>query len=174
MADSSTPRPLRKATRSIVVKAPLSAAYKQWVDLESFPDFLEPVSSVAVTSETYSHWVLSVGRITREFDAEILEQIPDDHLSWRTIGGDLAFTGRADFAAVDDDSTRVTLSVSWEPHTAAERAAATVGIDARVIASALRSYAKHLVSTGGPKGRSHVTIKSVDRDDPPPANAERV
>ncbi|MCS5715170.1 SRPBCC family protein [Herbiconiux sp. CPCC 205716] len=176
MADSTIPRParpLRKATRSIVVKAPLSAAYKQWVDLESFPDFLEPVSSVEVTSETYSHWRLSVGRITREFDAEILEQIPDDHLSWRTIGGELAFTGRADFAAVDDASTRVTLSVSWEPHTAAERAAATVGIDARVIASALRSYAKHLAVTGGPKGRSHVTIKSVDSDDPPPANAVR-
>jgi uncharacterized membrane protein len=164
---------MTEAHHSVVVHAPLSAVYLAWIDLESFPSFLDPVESVESSSETYSHWVLSVGRVRREFDAEILEQIPDDHLSWRTISGDLAFRARADFAATDEESTRVTLTVDWEPRTGAERAAAAVGVDDRVVRSALRAFARHVESTGGPKGRSHVTIRAVDRDDPPPANAPR-
>jgi uncharacterized membrane protein len=160
-----------QARHSVVVAVPVSAAYKQWIDVESFPQFLDPVESVTPAGDIYSHWVLRAGRIMREFDAEILEQLPDDHVSWRTIGGDLAFSGRVDFADAGEDRTRVTLTIDWEPSTAPERAAAVVGIDDRVVRSALKSFARHLETTGGPKGRSHVTIRSVDRDDPPPANA---
>ncbi|MFB2556664.1 SRPBCC family protein [Herbiconiux liangxiaofengii] len=164
---------MRQARHSVVVPVPIAAAYKQWIDVESFPLFFHPVSSVSQTAEAYTHWVVTVGRIVREFDAEIVEQIPDDHVTWRTIGGDLAFTARADFVSDGDGSTRVTLTVDWDPGSAAERAAAAVGVDGRVVRSALRSYARYLEKTGGPKGRSHVTIRSVDREDPPPANAPR-
>jgi uncharacterized membrane protein len=158
---------MTEAQYSATVDVPLAAAYKQWIDFESFPQFLDAVTNVETTSETYSHWTLSVGRLTREFDAEILEQLPEQRVAWRTIGGDISFSGRAEFEAVDGDSTRVTLTVVWQPSTATERAAAALGADDRTVRMALRSFKQHTEATGGPPGRSHVMLASIDRDESP-------
>ena len=41
----------------IEVDVPLTAAYNQWTQFESFPRFMEGVESVTQVTDTRNHWV---------------------------------------------------------------------------------------------------------------------
>ncbi len=64
--------------KSIDVDVPVSTAYNQWTQFESFPQFMEGVDRIDQTSDRMTHWVTSIGGVTREFDAQITEQHPDE------------------------------------------------------------------------------------------------
>ncbi|HXH33946.1 MAG TPA: SRPBCC family protein [Plantibacter sp.] len=150
------------AQQSTVVDLPIAAVYKQWVDFESFPTFLPAVREVTRTSDVYSRWTLSLGRLSRHFVAEIVEQLPEERLAWRTIEGDVWFSGAAVFEAVDKEHTRVSLTVDWQPTTAVERAADTLGMADRTVRAALRAFKDFIESTGGPSARSRIKLVSSD------------
>jgi uncharacterized membrane protein len=155
---------MTNAQHTVSVEAPIAAVYQQWLDVESFPQFIPLVREVTTSAEIYSHWTISVGRLTRSFDAEIVEQLPEERVSWRTITGDVTATGEATFSETSDTRTAVTLSVTWEPSTPAERAAAALGTDDRAVKAALRAFKSHVETNGGPSGHSYVTLRSVDAD----------
>ncbi|MFB2582696.1 SRPBCC family protein [Herbiconiux sp. P15] len=152
------------AEHHVTIDVPIAAVYQQWIDVGSFPEFLAGVRSVTGSTDFYSHWTIGIGRITREFDLEITEQLPEERVAWRTITGDVSFTGHADFQAVSDLSTSVSLTIDWSPGSAAERAAALIGADDRVVRAALDEFKAHVEKTGGPSGHSYVTLKSVDAE----------
>lgn len=147
---------------AVTVELPIAAVYKQWVDFESFPQFLPAVREVTKTGEVYTRWTLSIGRISRHFVAEITEQLPEERVAWRTIEGDVWFSGDAVFEAVDKKRTRVTLSVDWRPVTPVERAADALGMAGRVARTSLRAFKDYIETTGGPSGRSRVKLVSSD------------
>lgn len=153
---------MTRAQHSETVQAPIAAVYQQWLDVESFASFMPAVRSAESTSEYYSRWTLSIGGITRTFDAEIIEQLPEERVRWRTLTGDVTVEGSVTFEARSDDRTSVTLAVDWQPATAAERAAAALGVDDRAVAAALRGFSRHVESTPAPKGHSYVTLRAVD------------
>jgi uncharacterized membrane protein len=68
--------------KSVDVAVPVSTAYNQWTQFESFPEFMEGVDEITQLSDTRTHWRTSVGGVTREFDAEITEQHPELRLAW--------------------------------------------------------------------------------------------
>lgn len=147
------------------IRAPIAAVYQQWLDLESFPGFAPMVRSVTVTAELYSRWTLSIGRLSREFTAEITEQLPEERVAWRSLAADALHTGIATFTAISDSTTRVGVSVEWTPSTRLEHVAVVVGADDRAVRSLLRGFARHAEQDTGPKGHSYITLKSVDADD---------
>ena len=57
----------------------MRTAYNQWTQFESFPHFMEGVERIDQLTPTLTRWVTKFGGVEREFDAEITEQIPDDH-----------------------------------------------------------------------------------------------
>jgi uncharacterized membrane protein len=156
---------MTEARHTVTIEAPIAAVYQQWLDVESFPAFVPAVQEVTTSADVYSHWTLSIGGITREFDAEITEQLPEERVSWRTITGDILFTGVVTFVERAEDRTDVTLSVTWTPETAAERAAIVIGVDDHAVRAALKGFKQYVETHGGPSGHSHVTLRSVDRDD---------
>lgn len=72
---------------SVEVEVPVRTAYDQWAQFESFPRFMEGVESVAQRDDFYLHWMAKVGGVRREWDAEVIEQIPDERLAWRATDG---------------------------------------------------------------------------------------
>ena len=80
-------------TESVDVNVPVSTAYNQWTQFESFPQFMEGVESVTQTDKVHTRWVTSVGGARREFDAEITEQHPDERVAWKSVGGDTKHAG---------------------------------------------------------------------------------
>ncbi|MGA1835881.1 SRPBCC family protein [Herbiconiux sp. 11R-BC] len=153
---------MTEAHHTETIDAPIAAVYQHWLDVGSFPSFMPAVRSVTTSSDFYSQWTLAIGGLTRSFDAEIVEQLPEQRVSWRSITGDLALEGRAEFQAASDVRTTVTLTVTWNPTTAAERAAAALGADDRALRVALGGFKRHVESSDHPAGRSYVTLRSVD------------
>lgn len=115
-------------TDRIDVKAPLSAVYSLWTRFEEFPTFMGGVESVTQDDDGRLHWVVSIAGIHREFDAEIIEQTPDERVAWRSVDGE-THAGTVTFRRVGDEHTRVMLQMEWQPHGVVEQVGQTLGLD---------------------------------------------
>ncbi|MFG3343966.1 SRPBCC family protein [Streptomyces sp. NPDC048018] len=118
---------------TIEVEAPLRQVYDQWTQFEEFPRFMDGVEEVRQLDDRLCHWRTRIAGVTREFDTEIVDQLPDERISWRTVGGDVRQRGVVTFRRVDDDHTRVSLTMDVEPQGLVQRAGAALGmVDSRV------------------------------------------
>ncbi|MFG2077509.1 SRPBCC family protein [Nonomuraea maritima] len=104
------------------VRVPVRVAYDQWTQFESFPEFMEGVESVKQLGDTRTAWVAEIAGVRREFEAEITEQHPDERVAWRSLDSPRQ-SGVVTFHRIDDDTTRVTLQMEYDPEGFAETAA---------------------------------------------------
>ena len=72
---------------SIVVDCPVRTVYNQWTQFEEFPRFMEGVEEVRQLDDAHQHWRAVVGGKTKEWDAELVEQVPDQRIAWRSTSG---------------------------------------------------------------------------------------
>jgi uncharacterized membrane protein len=106
--------------KSVEVEVPLRAAYDQWTQFEDFPRFMEGVERVEQLDDKRLHWKAKIAGVAREWDAEIVDQTPDQQIAWRATAG-TKNDGTVLFAPTDD-GTRVTLRLDFEPEGAVEKA----------------------------------------------------
>jgi len=119
-------------TESVDVQVPVTTAYNQWTQFESFPQFMGGVEEIRQLDDTHTHWVTKMAGVTREFDATITEQHPDERVAWKSENGPKQ-AGVVTFHKLDDNHTRVTAQMDFEPEGIAEKAADKVGmIEGRV------------------------------------------
>ena len=111
---------------SIELNVPVSTAYNQWTQFEEFPRFMSNVEEVKQLDDTHLHWRASFAGKTKEWDAEITEQIPDTRIAWRSVGG-VRNSGVVNFNRVGDNRTRVVLHMDYQPETAGEKIGDAVG-----------------------------------------------
>ncbi|MCB2411746.1 SRPBCC family protein [Demequina sp. TTPB684] len=140
-----------EAQSTITVDVPLSTAYNQWTQFETFPSFMNGVDSVKQLSDTSLHWVASPGGVEREWDAEITAQEPDSHIAWQSVG-EVKQSGRVEFAAAGLDSTEVTLTLDWEPEGFVEKAGAAFQVDDAYVRRDLSAFKEFIESRGGATG----------------------
>ena len=137
---------------SIDVDVPVTTAYNQWTQFESFPEFLDEVESITQLDDTHTRWKVRVGMFTREFDAEITEQHPDERVAWRSIGGDTAHAGVVTFHKLSDTSSRVTVQIDWEPSDALEKLGSLVGAGRHAVKKDLDNFKTFIERTGRETG----------------------
>ena len=119
-------------TESVDVAVDVTTAYDQWTQFESFPEFMEGVDEVRQLDDTRLHWVTSVGPVTREFDATITEQHPDERVAWKSDDGP-THAGVVTFHRLDEGMTKVTVQMEIDPEGFVENVADKAGVlDARV------------------------------------------
>jgi len=114
--------------QSIDVNVDVTTAYDQWAQFDSFPQWMEGVASVDQIDDTHLHWVAKVKNEvaevkneTREWDAQITEQIRDSRISWESVGGkpdEKPNAGHVTFEPLGDSACRVTFRIDWEPEAA--------------------------------------------------------
>ena len=77
-----------EARATITVDKALEEVYWFWHDFENLPRFMAHLESVRVTGEGRSHWRAKgpAGRAV-EWDAEIVEERPDELIAWRSLAG---------------------------------------------------------------------------------------
>jgi uncharacterized membrane protein len=138
-------------TKSIDVAVPLTPTYNQWTQFESFPHFMSGVESITQTDATHSHWVTSIGGVTREFDTEITEQHPDERVAWKSTDG-TTHAGVVTFHRLSDTETRVTVQLDWDAEGLVEKAGALVGVDDHQVSSDLKRFKDYLESKGQAEG----------------------
>src|SRR4051812_47273278 len=99
--------------QSVDVEVPVSVAYNQWTQFESFPHFMSGVESVTQVDDRRNHWATNIPALKGESATEITEQHPDERIAWRSIGGDADHPGVVTFHRLGDTSTRVMIQIDW-------------------------------------------------------------
>ncbi|MEY9929833.1 hemerythrin superfamily protein/carbon monoxide dehydrogenase subunit G [Catenulispora sp. GP43] len=140
-------------TESVDVNVPVSTAYNQWTQFESFPLFMAGVESVTQIDELHTRWVTSVGGARREFDAEITEQHPDERIAWKSIGGDTSHAGVVTFHRLAADQTRVTVQLVWDPQGFVEKAGSLLNLDAHQVKADTERFKKFIEEQGDATGQ---------------------
>ncbi|GEP48494.1 SRPBCC family protein [Microbacterium saccharophilum] len=139
-------------TKSIDVDVPVSTAYNQWTQFESFPQFLSFVDSITQIDETTNRWKVTIGGVQREFTAKITEQHPDERVAWNSIDGDADHAGVVTFHKLDENTTRVTVQLEWEPKGLVETVGALVGVDDHAVKKDLDNFKEFIEGRGTETG----------------------
>ncbi|WP_313355598.1 SRPBCC family protein [Microbacterium sp.] len=137
---------------TVDVNVPVTVAYNQWTQFESFPHFLDEVVSITQIDDTHNRWVVKVAGAEREFDAEITEQHPDERVAWRSVGGDTEHAGVVTFHKLDESTTRVTAQIDWDPQGLLEKVGALVGAGSHAVKKDLDNFKKFIEGRGGETG----------------------
>jgi uncharacterized membrane protein len=104
--------------KTITINREPAVVYGFWRNFENLPRFMRNLESVAVHGLTHSHWVAKGPAGQRvEWDAVILEDIPNHLISWRSVeGSDVDNAGAVRFEAAPGQlGTIVQVDISYRP-----------------------------------------------------------
>lgn len=149
-------------TETIDVDRDVRTVYNQWTQFEEFPRFMEGVDRVQQIDDRHLHWEVDIVGVDREFDAEITEQTPDQRIAWRSRTG-VDQGGVVTFHPLNDEQTRVTLQLTFEPEGLVEQAGDKLGLVAARAKGDLKRFKEFIESRGSETGAWR---GEVDRDEP--------
>ncbi|MEU2826417.1 SRPBCC family protein [Streptomyces bacillaris] len=149
---------MSQVEESIEVEVPISAAYNQWTQFESFPQFMEGVERIEQRTQTLTHRKTKIAGVEREFDAEITEQIPDERVAWTSVGGEAKQAGVVTFHYIDDNTTKVMLQLDYDPESLAETVGDKLGFVKRQATDDLKRFKQFIESRGAETGGWHGTV----------------
>lgn len=137
--------------KSITVDVPVRTAYDQWTQFESFPRFMDGVEEVRQLDETRLHWKARIAGVTREWDAEIVDQTPDERITWRAVDG-TTNVGTVSFASPAPTTTQVTLRMEVEAEGIVEKAGDALNLIDHQVKDDLENFKRFIESRGSETG----------------------
>jgi uncharacterized membrane protein len=107
---------LTNIVETLDVGVPLRLAYDQWTQFEDFPNIMKKVEHVErQPEEEKSNWKAQVWWSHRAWEATVLEQVPDDHIVWRSKGAKGHVDGAVSFSELAPNLTRICLVMEYHP-----------------------------------------------------------
>jgi uncharacterized membrane protein len=103
---------------SVRVEAPITDVYRFWRRLDNLPQFMTHLNRVTDTGDGKSRWVAAgPAALAVEWDAEIIHEIENQVLAWRSLpGSDVVTAGSVNFDAVRGGrSTQVSVHLQYAP-----------------------------------------------------------
>jgi uncharacterized membrane protein len=103
---------------SIRLEMPVDEVYRFWRKLENLPRFLTHLDSVTDLGNGRSHWVANgPGGLTGEWDAEIINEVENKVIGWRSLpGSEVVTAGSVAFSSVrNGQSTQLTVHLQYAP-----------------------------------------------------------
>ena len=100
------------------VARPVAEVYAFWRDLQNLPRFMHHLESVQVLDAKRSRWTAKApAGTTVEWEAEIVEERPDERIAWRSLpGATVENAGSVSFkAAPGERGTEVQVELSYRP-----------------------------------------------------------
>ena len=136
---------------TIEVNVPVSTAYAQWTQFETFPKFMEGVESVVQNDPKTLTWTADVAGQRKSWTAEITDQTPDRRIAWKsTSGADNA--GAVLFEATPNGGTKITLKLDADPEGIVETVGANLGFLERRVKGDLERFKQFIESREHPTG----------------------
>jgi len=128
------------------VGAPLRLVYDQWTQYEDFPNFMKKVEHVERPEEEKSNWKAQVFWSHRTFEATTLEQVPDDHIVWRSKGAKGYVDGAVSFSELAPNLTRICLVMEYHPQGLFERTGNLWRAQGRRTRLEFKHFRRHVMS----------------------------
>jgi uncharacterized membrane protein len=108
--------------QSVDIAEDVETVYNQWTQFELWPNFMHRVTRVTQEDDCNLSFATKIWGKTKEFQAEIVTQRPNDRIKWRVTQG-LTHNGLVTFHEIGPNLTRVMLSLDVEPGGMLEKAA---------------------------------------------------
>ena len=140
-----------KVEKRILVNVPVSTAYNQWTQFEEFPHFMGGVKSVTQLSDDRLEWVADIGGVRRQWEARILEQIPDRRVAWAATDG-ATNAGAVEFEDVGGGQTSLQLTLEYEPEGLIEKVGDKLNVVDRQAESDLKKFKEFIEDEGYASG----------------------
>lgn len=135
---------------SVEVNVPVADVYSRWLQFQHFPEFMHGIQEVQRINQDQLHWRARIAGVTREWDAEITERIPNEQIAWKATDGH-PNDGVVSFASIDAGRTRVTLQMEHEPEGVIEKVGDKLGVVEHQAKSDLQRFKEMMESANDPK-----------------------
>jgi hypothetical protein len=115
---------------------------------------MEGVAEVRRDGPKSSFLEANIGGKDKDWEAEIIQQIPDKRIVWQSVEG-APNRGQVTFESLDPDRTRITLTIEYEPEGFLERVGDVLAIPSSQIEGDLkrfRDFIESEVETNGGRG----------------------
>jgi uncharacterized membrane protein len=149
---------MSRISDQIEVNVPVSTAYNQWTQFESFPRFMEGVERVVQVDDRTLEWTAEIGGQEKHWRAEITEQEPDRHIAWRSTSG-ARNDGLVQFEALGPSRSRVSLELDVEPEGPVETAGDALGVVERRVKGDLERFREFIEARGTETGAWRGTVE---------------
>ena len=107
-----------RVEKAVTINSTPEQLYSFWRNFENLPRFMDHLQSITVIDEKGSHWVArGPAHIKAEWDAEIINDIPNERIGWRsTEGSRVDNAGSVHFKrASGDRGTEVHVVLRYDP-----------------------------------------------------------
>jgi uncharacterized membrane protein len=125
--------------QSVDVAVPISEAYDQWTRFEDWPKFMHRIDSAQQIDDSTVSMSTKVWGVTKQFEAEIVEQRPDERIEWHTEQG-LAHSGVVTFHKLAPRLTRIEVSMDVKPDSLVEKAGRGMRFTKRAVRGDLHRF----------------------------------
>jgi uncharacterized membrane protein len=109
-----------RVVHSVLIGKSPEALYSYWRKLDNLPNIMTHLESVRVIDDRRSHWTAMAPAIaggTVEWDAEIVTDIPNQRIEWRSLeGAEVKSRGSVEFRRMPvDRGTAVRVEMEYRP-----------------------------------------------------------
>jgi len=108
--------------QDIDIGVPIEQVYNQWTQFEEWPEFMHRLENVSQEDESHVSFKVKIWGKSKEFKAEITEQIPEERIKWEVTEG-VTHTGVVTFHELGPRLTRVEVNIDVQPGSLIEKAA---------------------------------------------------
>ncbi|WUI00829.1 SRPBCC family protein [Spirillospora sp. NBC_00431] len=130
----------------IDIGAPRGLVYDQWTQFQDYPAFMKKVVSVDQTSDGKLHWKAKIFWSSRTWESTIVEQVPDEHIVWRSKGSKGHVDGTVSFHKLAPNLTRVLLVLEYHPQGLFERTANLWRAQGRRVRLELKHFRRYVMT----------------------------
>jgi uncharacterized membrane protein len=123
--------------QAVDVAAPIDVVYDQWTQFEDYPKFMHRVQRVEQRDDSHVAFHAKVWGINRMWEAEIVEQRPDERIVFKSVNG-VQLTGVVTFHDMAERLTHIELNIDVDPNGPIEK----IARGTRVIKRAARADLK--------------------------------
>jgi uncharacterized membrane protein len=118
------PAGMNAAEKSIIVNAPVADVYERWLRFEELPEFIKSLGRIQRIDDTHFSFSNDRGGKEQSGVIEVIRQIPERKIAWRTIGDSVGL-GVVSFEPISDDATEINLKLrsAFDPSISGQRAA---------------------------------------------------
>jgi len=108
-----------KIEESVVIQRSPRELFQFWRQVENLPKVMSHLKVVSPIDDYQSHWILNIlgGELTLEWDAEIINEVENERIGWRTLQGAIVeHAGSVVFTPLEDgQSCRITVRLQYDP-----------------------------------------------------------
>ena len=129
---------------SVDVPVSREVAYEQWTQFEDFPTFMKKVENVSQDEDEKLTWKAQILWSHRSWNAEIVEQVPNERIVWKSDGEKGSVDGAITFHELAPDLTRILMVLEYHPKGFFEHTANMWRAQGRRARLELKHFARHV------------------------------